>query len=243
MLKVNGREIVIEGTSPEDVLSRVSLASMRRSNRRRKARKPSPRKQPALSQDELFKIGQSLQQGKIEAIDEYIEKSGLLERLLEKKGLTVADLKETVSEGRSSRVVTGWQSATEEFKTSHPEYVPTPLNMKLMGYKIAELNLANKPSFETLEKVYESCKADGYLQSEAKSEEIEKKEPPKKKAQGSSIFGTGQNRSGTSPQRPDHRKTETELEKLTNRLHKGEISTQDYISGYNSLVAEAGPQA
>jgi hypothetical protein len=239
-LKVNGREILIEGGSPEEVLRQVDLA-LRAAEPERKEEVKAQAK-PALSQDDLFKIGQNLQQGKVEALDEYLDKSGYVDKWLKSQGVDVAELKQSVSRQRSSEVVSGWQSATEDFKTAHPDYVATPLNMKLMGYKIAELNLGNSPSVESLEKVYQACKADGLLQTEApvKAEGGEKKEE-KKKASGSSVFGSGQTGATRTRTADTTGKLETELEKLKNRLEKNEITTSEYISAYNGLIAEAGP--
>ena len=130
-----------------------------------------------------------------------------------------------------SEVVTSWQSATDEFKAAHPEWVATPLNEKLMGYKIAELNLGRKPSLQTLEKVFDACKGDGLLQTEAiegKTEEKteERKEPVKKKATGSSIFGSGQTGASRSRSADSTGKFEAEVQKLQNRLEKGEIDAR-----------------
>jgi hypothetical protein len=242
-LKVNGRDILIEGASPEEVLSKISIA-LEAAQPAEKKEEPKPSvTAPALSQDELFKIGQSLQQGKVEAIDEYIEKSGLLDRLLEKKGVSVSELKRTVSRTLDNEVVGNWQTATQEFNAAHPEFIGTDLNKKLIGYKIAELHLEKNPSLATLEKVYDACKADGFLQTEApakKEAEGEKKEE-KKKAAGSSVFGSGQTGAQRARGAESTGKLETELEKLKNKLEKNEITTSEYISAYNGLIADAGP--
>lgn len=183
-LNIGGKQITLEDSTPEGLLNQVEAALA--------VTAPAPAKQetaeqkPGLSNDEMFDIGMKLQRGEVEAIDTYIEKSGVIDKYFEKKGVKLDELKAVTSERVSTKQETAWQRATEEF-TSDPDndYVINPQNGKLMGYKLAELGLANKPSVESLKKAYDALKEDGMVFPSNTAT------VPKKRQTGSSVFGSG----------------------------------------------------
>lgn len=82
--------------------------------------------------------------GEISAAD-YIQESGAMNAYLEKQGISVAALKETVDATQSAKVTNSWARAAETFKQT-PAGADWPggeKNQELIGLKIAALGLAD----------------------------------------------------------------------------------------------------
>lgn len=230
---VNGRKLAFEDPTAEGLLRQVAAALEASQSAPEKKEDPKPVVQPKLTEDELFKIGADIQAGKVEAIDTYVEKSGLLERLLEKRGVKLETLKKAAEREVSAEQASNWQTATADFLAAHPDYVGTETNKELMGMYLTAHQLP--PSVESIETAYKHFSEQGLLQTETP----EKKEvvPVKKKATGSSIFGTGQT-GGERQKKPTMSTLEADIAKLAADMKAGKLSALDFAQAYNQRVAE-----
>lgn len=85
----------------------------------------------------------------------------LITNALAAQGISIDDLKEVVAGPAADRtVVTSWAEATEAFKNATPDYPGGEHMVELIGNKIAELGLHNKPSAASIKKAYEAVQAD-----------------------------------------------------------------------------------
>jgi hypothetical protein len=85
----------------------------------------------------------------------------LITNALAAQGISIDDLKEVVSRPAADRTeVTSWAEATEAFKNATPDYPGGEHMVELIGNKIAELGLHNKPSAASIKKAYEAVQAD-----------------------------------------------------------------------------------
>jgi hypothetical protein len=85
----------------------------------------------------------------------------LITNALAAQGISIDDLKEVVAGPASDRTaVTSWAEATEAFKNATPDYPGGEHMVELIGNKIAELGLHNKPSAASIKKAYEAVQAD-----------------------------------------------------------------------------------
>jgi hypothetical protein len=236
-----GQSIVVEADSQEACKLKADLAqkaaeAVLAAAKPKEASKQEEKK-PALTADELFDIGTKLQSGKVEAIDEYLEKNpAVFEKFLEKKGVKVDDLKEIVTERRSTREVKSWEDATAVFKEAHPDFVPSDLGRDLMGYKLAELGLGAKPSIESLEAAYDAVKTK-YPTVFQKTETETTQTVVKKKAESSALFGLGGG-SDTRPTRVDPSKVKVNL----TAEQFNSMKPEQLAAWYNSQMAEATGQ-
>jgi hypothetical protein len=198
-----GHSIVVEADSQEacklkaDLAQKVAEAALAAAQP-----KEAPKleeKKAALSEDELFEIGSKLQSGKAEAIDEYLEKNpAVLDRILEKQGVKLADLKEMIQERVTNREAQSWESAGKQFMKDHPDYVQSDLTRDLMALEVSKLGLADKPSADTLQRAYTGLKTkypEVFTQAAPKTEEKKADPAPapviKKKPESSALFGLG----------------------------------------------------
>lgn len=159
-LAVGGKDMVFEGKDAAEVLQKFSVAV----EASRLAAAPAPaaavveEPKPKFTEAELLDLKIKLQTGDTSALDTYIDQSGLFDRLLEKRGIKVEDLKTQVSERQSDKLAEAWADATKEFeakvKAGEIDYHGNDQNTYLMGLMLAELGLRNKPSVESFEKAY-----------------------------------------------------------------------------------------
>jgi hypothetical protein len=163
-LAVGGKDMVIEGRDAADVLAKYATAV----EASQLASAPVPaaavveEKKPALTDAEMFDVRTKLMTGDVTAIDDYILKSGLMDKYLESKGIKVDELKAASTERQSNSLADKWEQATKDFtakvKAGQSDYPGGEQNTTLMGYMLAELGLRDKPSVESFEKAYEKLK-------------------------------------------------------------------------------------
>jgi hypothetical protein len=214
---IGGKEVEFEADSPEHLLSMVKAAQSAYEMGRPKPeeKKPEPPK-PAFTPDELAALSLRMAQGDPSALEEFIEKGGVVDKILEKRGIKTEEVKKVMEQGRSDDFQRRFDSARDEFlKTS--DWPGGTRNGKLMGYKLVELGLADNPTKDNFQKAYDALKAEGLLDArveEPATPPTEQRQDggtpatparqapaaasaaPKKAATGSTAFGTSQE-SGT----------------------------------------------
>jgi hypothetical protein len=228
---INGKEITFRDADPANVIKQMTVAL--------EAAQPAPvaaaveEPKPAFTEAELFDISLKIQKGDVTGLDTYIEKSGVLDRWLESKGLKVEDLKAQTTESKSAKLTEEWKTATSEYlakvKAGESDYPGGEQNTRLMGYMIAELGLGNKPSVESFDLAYAELKKRNMVFPVTKQDPAEKKteEPaPKKAATSSTAVGTHGGRESTAQGAPTG-KVELDITQLTPR---------QYTESYNELI-------
>lgn len=160
-LEVNGKTITVSDADPQKLIEKLGAAvaaAQAATEGAPAAAKEEPK--PAFTEAELFDIGLKVQKGDLSILEDYIDRSGALDRILEKRGITVADLKNQVEERKSQKTIDGWKDATVEFmakvKAGEIDYITNPQNTRLMGYQIAAMGL--KPSVENMIKAWDALK-------------------------------------------------------------------------------------
>lgn len=182
---IGGQSYHLEGDSPSDIIRQIKAATTAHDAATKPKQEVKAEASTGLTADEKVSLDLDYRMGKI-SLDSYLEKSGALDAYLEKKGLKVDELKDVVQEKISSRTNNQWEIAVEEFKQANPDWVPNQQNMTVMKYKLVDLGLT-APSADNLSKGFAAMKAEGLVFSTP----AETKEPTKKKASGSSVFGIG----------------------------------------------------
>ena len=192
---IGGKSYHFEGESPGDINRQVRAALSAHENA---IKPPEQKADPAADEkkrkDELLTMQLDVMSGKM-SIDDYIVKSGAVEKYLQSKGLSTDELKEATQERKSNKEVNAWEAASEAFKALEGNDWPGgEQNLKLIGYKLAEMNLNNSPSVESLQKAYDSMKADGIVfpvVPPAQEEATEPKPEPARKKLAASAPGFG----------------------------------------------------
>jgi hypothetical protein len=159
-LEVGGKEMVFEGKDAAEVLAKYSIAV--EASRLAAAPAPAPAKveepKPKFTEAELFDIQVGLQKGDTAVLENFIVKSGVIDRYLESKGIKVDELKTAATERQSDKIADKWKDATDAFaakvKAGESDYPGGEQNTYLMGLMLAELGLRDKPSVESFEKAY-----------------------------------------------------------------------------------------
>lgn len=195
---VGGREVEFEDPTVDGLLRQVKAAQAAHAAA---TAKPEEKKTeiPAFTDAERFELGIQIAAGKTDALESYLTKSGIVERILAAKGVDVAQLKENVEASISAKKVASWDTATKEFIDQTPDWPGGTNNLKVMQYKIFELGLAEKPSAESLQQAYESMKQDGMVYEAEVQTQTHTQQPitqappaPKKKMTSSTLLGTSQ---------------------------------------------------
>jgi hypothetical protein len=190
---IGGKKFTFEGDTPADINRQVKAAIAAHDN----ATNPPKKEEPAaaapkkgVTAEQKVALELDYRMGKI-GLDEYLEKAGALDSYLEKKGIKVDKLKEVVEERVSKGEKDAWETATDTFmKAEGQDWPGGDQNLRILGYKLEELGLKDKPSAESLQKAYDAMKVDGLVFQPAKAAAEVKTEPqPKKKLAGSSVFG------------------------------------------------------
>jgi hypothetical protein len=159
-LKVGDKEMVFEGKDAADVLKQYSAAV----EAAQLASAPAPaaakveEPKPKFTDAELFDIQVGLQKGDTAVLENFIVKSGVIDKYLESKGIKVDELKNAATERQSDKIADKWKDATDAFaakvKAGESDYPGGEQNTYLMGLMLAELGLRDKPSVESFEKAY-----------------------------------------------------------------------------------------
>jgi hypothetical protein len=191
-LVIGGKKYHFEGDSPGDINRQVKAAIAAHEHATNPPKPETVKK--GLTAEEKVSLQLDMQLGRITP-EEYLEKTGFVDSYLEKKGIKVGELQEVIQEKKSKSEVSAWEAATDEFlKLPGQDWPGGDNNLKIVGYKLAELGLTNSPSAASLTKAYEAMKAEGIVfRGEPKPEaQASQAQPaPKKKFSGSSVFGVG----------------------------------------------------
>lgn len=239
-LTLGGKEMVLEDTDPAGLVKQVSAAveAAQLAPAPAAAVVTPPEKKPAFTEAELFDISLKIQKGDVSALDTYFEKSGVIDRVLEAKGLKVDDLKAATQRTQTNDLNERWKEATDQFtekvKKGESDYPGGAQNTYLMGIMLAELGLREKPSVDSFERAYaELKKRNMVFPVEKKTTEnatttattTTTTPPEKKTAASSTAIGTtgGQEVRQAAPTG----KVELDITKLTPR---------EYSESYNQLL-------
>lgn len=228
-LNVNGTEMVFRGKNAEDVLQQYSAAvtaAQLAGAKPAEVKKEDPK--PALTEAELFDISLGLQQGKPEALETYITKSGMIDRYLESHGISIPKLKENAEKAQNSDIKTQWASAAKDFMEKTPDFQATAQHNYIIGTILGELRLGDKPSVDSYNKAYALAKERNLLSSSTATPgnppPPKKKDPPAGTAVGNA--GTHETRGSAI----DHGK------KYEIDLTSG-ISMREASDTYNQMIA------
>ena len=97
---------------------------------------------------------------------EYIEQSGAIKEYLEKVGIPLDELRNTVEQGRNKAFEQSWEQATEEFlhSAAGADWPGGEKNTELIGLKMAALGLVNADDkVAAMAQAYQALKAEGML--------------------------------------------------------------------------------
>lgn len=210
-LSVGGKDMVFEGKDAAEVLGKYAIAveaSQLAAAPPAAAVVEEPK--PKFTEAELFDIQVGLQKGDPTVLENFIVKSGVIDRYLESKGIKVDELKKATEARQSGDLNARWEQATKDFavkvKAGESDYPGGEQNTYLMGLMLAELGLREKPSVESFEKAYDKLKERKLVFpvkaktaeeiAAAAAEEVK----PKKEATSSTALGTHGSRNDQNAQ-------------------------------------------
>jgi hypothetical protein len=176
-LIVNGEKVIIEGESENDLNANEAAFYRRTFNGTEPAKTTEQTQQteqprnergqfvaaePVITEEQRKTLELDFQLGRISAA-EYIERSGAVSDYLDKNGIPLETLRETVAEKRNAVAVSSWQDATTEFLSSPAgsDWPGGAKNLEIAGNILAENNLLDQPSAETLGRVWAHMKENG----------------------------------------------------------------------------------
>ena len=113
----------------------------------------------------LVELELKFKRGEISAAD-YIEQSGAVSEYLEKQGISVESLRESVDQTRSRSFEQSWAEATEIFKNSPAgqDWPGGQKNLEIIGMKLSSMNLVDaEDKVAALAQAYAAMKASGTL--------------------------------------------------------------------------------
>lgn len=251
-IKIGDKEFTFTAGTEAEVTAQVEAAySAALAAAQRAPEKAKPEADPRVAEQEKADL-QSLWikavGGDTAAYDLYMEKSGALDKFIEKKyGVKGEDLKRVVEKDRSGSISERWASATDEFvKSKGSEWAPLTKEQEiLVGYELAHLSLANNPSKESLSKAIDSLKGKGVIfgkpatQTEERETEtqVEVKTPVKRKPTSSFMPGGTQTQDTNSRRHNPSLPTEAQIMEATKNM-----SIEEMGLWWNNLVSKAGAQ-
>lgn len=226
---IGGHNYHFEGDSPADINRQVKAAM---AAHEAATAKPVDSEAAPKAQDDLIAMQLDVQSGRM-SIDEYIVKSGAVDKYLQSKGIKVDDLKEVVTEKRTNKEMASWKSATDKFLSQEGNDWPGgEQNMKVLGYHLASLNLTGKPSVESLQKAYDAMKKDNMVFPVTPVTPAPATPAPKKKLSSSATFGVG---TGSNDASKPAITPNTGLPKITD-----DMSPRDIMEAYKAAVIAGG---
>jgi len=236
-----GKYITVEGATEDECKRKADLVS--KAAEAAQPAKPAEKKvdAPVVDAGKLAELGRKLQEGRVEAIDEYLEANPkVIEKII---GAPLSELKSLLQKQISQKEVQPWQDATTKFKEEHPEYETSKRNQLLMQYQVVQVKAENpdlSPA-EALNESYRRLTEDKMLDvktSEPAKEEPAKEvtvEPAKKKATSSTIPNTdgGQHTKPTPVTARPGRRQITEAD-IRNAKDSGELAA--LVQAYNQQM-------
>lgn len=205
---IGGKETPFEADTPEHLLALVKTAQQAYELGKPKPAPVVEAPKPAFTKEELATLSLKVAQGDLTAIEELVEKGGVVDRILERKGIKSEEYKQIAEQVRSDKFMKTFDSARDEF-LKDSDWPGGDQNGKLMGYKLVELGLQDAPSKENFQRAYDALKADGMLypradaapkDTEPEAQPITEARPtakaapptitPKRPQAGSTAFGT-----------------------------------------------------
>lgn len=211
---IGGKQMEFEGKDASDILAQVKVATQAyEMGRAKPEEKKVEEKKEGLTGEELAALTLRASTGDLKAMEEYMVKSGAIDRYLESKGVKVDQIKSVLETQATDHVKQEWSGAVTEF-LANSDWPGGTQNEKLLKYKLAELKdeagqpLAYAPSAKNLQTAYAALKEEGLLFTvEAKTEQTTTTAATTKttttgttagtttatkKAAGSTAFGTSQ---------------------------------------------------
>jgi hypothetical protein len=164
---IGGKEVEIVGADAADVLRQYKAAMTAYEIAKTPEVKKEPEK-PKTTPEELAALGLRVAQGDMKAFDEYMEKSGTLDRYLEKKGIKVEEVKKVLETQATTTIKEKWDTEVKAF-LADSDWPGGTQNEYILKTKLAQLKDANgqplayNPSKENLQKAYEAMKAEGLV--------------------------------------------------------------------------------
>ena len=164
---IGGKEVEIVGADAADVLRQYKAAMTAYEI----AKTPEVKKEsakPAATVEELAALGLRISQGDMKALEEYMEKSGTLDRYLEKKGIKVEEVKKVLDTQATTTIREKWDTEVKAF-LAESDWPGGTQNEYILKTKLAQLKDANgqplayNPSKENLQRAYEAMKAEGLV--------------------------------------------------------------------------------
>lgn len=234
-ITINGQEIKVQDSDPAKVIEKLNAAISAAQASAAAPATPEPPK-PAFTEGELFDLGIKLQKGDVSAIETFVEKSGIVERILEKKGLNVEKLNAAVTESQDARLEAEWKDATQAFLAKHKDFPSSQQNTYMMGIMLAELGLRKKPSVESFESAFTELQKRNLVFPAAKAAAAPGSEnkqdpppPPPKTAASSTAIGSHGSRTGQEPGTQPSTTYELDIRQL---------KPHEYTESYNRLAAQ-----
>ena len=164
---IGGKEVEIVGADAADVLRQYKAAMTAYEIAKTPEVKKEPEK-PKTTPEELAALGLRVAQGDMKAFDEYMEKSGTLDRYLEKKGIKVEEVKQVLETQATTTIKEKWDTEVKAF-LADSDWPGGTQNEYILKTKLAQLKDANgqplayNPSKENLQKAYEAMKTEGLV--------------------------------------------------------------------------------
>jgi len=111
--------------------------------------------EPSVSDEQKAELLLRLQLNQISMAD-YLEQSNAVGEYLEKAGVPIEYLRESVQDKQAERVIHSWESATQEFLAGSGSWWPGgEANLQKMGTVLIEMGAESSPSVENLRRAAE----------------------------------------------------------------------------------------
>jgi len=237
---IGGKEVEFIGADAADVLRQVTAAMTAYDIAKTPAEVKKDPPKPAVTPEELTALGLRISQGDMKAMEEYLEKSGTLDRYLEKKGIKVDEVKKVLDTQATASVREKWDTEVKAF-LAESDWPGGTQNEYILKTKLAQLKDANgqplayNPSKENLQRAYEAMKTEGLVfkveanantetapeqqRAAAASGTSQEQSTAKKKPTSSTLLGT----SGESTTRKTETKATAKLPEITPEMSGREI--------------------
>lgn len=162
---IAGREMTFEASSQEE-LDNLILQSYQIAEALKPAQAQTPVNSPKqLSEFDRAELDLKFRRGEISTQD-FLEQSGEIDTYLEKKGVSVTTLRETIHGAQQATVTQSWADATQRFLNSEAgaDWIGGPKNLEMIGLLIQKLGLVDaEDKFVALTTAYNEMKRTGMV--------------------------------------------------------------------------------